>query len=83
MWPFIKRIFTDETRFVGFFRSLVFGVGLLFEQGTIPVADTPFWRFVGSLAMIGSMMIRSASSQYVPTTPERTTDTGVKPGDSR
>lgn len=65
MWPFIKRIFTDETRWVGLCRASLGSLGFAIDSGVIPMPAGDTW--VGKAFIVLGLLIRSSSSRFVPT----------------
>jgi len=68
MWPYIKAIFTDEGKFLGFFRAALMVGGLALDQG-----DAPAWlpEWVGMVLVGSAMLMRSSSSKAVAKEPTK------------
>lgn len=69
MWPLIKRLFLDETAFVGYLRAVLLGFGAAFATDLVTLDDIvglgldPAWgKTLGVLAMMGGGLIRSDSA---------------------
>lgn len=60
MIPFFKRLFLDQTAFLGAVRGFVMFIGGLFTVGAIPLP--PRWIWVGPLFLGAAGAIRSSSA---------------------
>lgn len=62
MWPWLKGLFLDETKFVGLLRLLLMGFGGAVLSDDVAILDAvPNWLAVPSMAAAG--FIRSSTKQ--------------------
>ena len=63
MWPFVKNLFLDETKFVGMFRAGLMGLGAAQLSGVLDLTFLPeaVANVVGIGSLMGAGLLRSSS----------------------
>ena len=77
MFPWLRRFFTDETRFVGVARGAILCLGALIATDQIPIPEQ--WDWIGALMMGIAGAIRSSSSTTAAQIVEGKNPRPVKP----